>query len=459
MSRYLTAVLALSLIALPAQANFYNSSGNDGRDGSSGRPGRDGSSGTSQTIMPTGNAATIDLSGQPGEAGDHGRDGERPLCVYDRYDRGNHRDRDNDRHGISRNITEANGGNGGQGGQGGQGGNAGNLTLYYTNLSDLRNILVRANGGQGGRGGRGGYGANGCRCPRNYWTVKTCTGTGKDRKCKETSYSCTDGRDGRNGGDGLDGRIGATGQLTLINRSTLLPTDVPTQTATLEAWQQQPIELSQNRWATTTGANNLFAPGSTIADRYTLLEERVERTVKLQWQAPEAFSNFAKLPIKFAIDEQKRAQVILPEDMWAQTTWQQSENAAILTVNQVMYRQDALKLGVVGLRGSGQKLTIKLLDVALQTGRVNTGAIQLQYRVKQNDGSFKTYFAGEVPAALVNSRANEFVLSLGQLPIEPAVLAAGTTVDLAMRVNRSFGSNNTDQVILWQGVIGALPAK
>jgi hypothetical protein len=58
-------------------------------------------------------------------------------------------------------------------------------------------------------------------------------------------------------------------------------------------------------------------------------------------------------------------------------------NAVTFSVDQVMYRQDALKLGVVGLRGTRPQLSLKLLDVALQTDRVQTGAIHLKYRVSR----------------------------------------------------------------------------
>jgi hypothetical protein len=46
-----------------------------------------------------------------------------------------------------------------------------------------------------------------------------------------------------------------------------------------------------------------------------------------------------------------------------------------------------------------------------------------------------------------------------KLPIAPAALQAGTMMDLEIRVPRSFGSNSTEQVIQWQGVIGAVPVK
>jgi hypothetical protein len=445
--------LALNLITFPAQASFFNTIGNDGRDGSSGRSGRDGSSGASQTVFATPNPATIDLSGQAGEDGDDGRDAERPYCHVDRgY--GRHHDDE-----IDYDLNGANGGNGGSGGNGGNGGSAGNLTLYYQNLTDLRNLSVRAIGGRGGRSGRGGYGSSGCRCPRRHWSVKKCTGTGAEQKCHTREYSCTDGRNGWNGAEGRDGSTGAYGQLTLINRATALPADRTSHTTTFSDWQQQPIDLSRNYWDTATGAATLFAPGAVLADRYTYLADRVERSVQLQWQAPKPLSQFANLAARFEIDAEKQVQIRLPPEFWPKSNIQQTGNAVTVSIDQVMYRQDALKLGVVGLRGSGEQLAIKLLDVALQTDRVQTGAIAVKYRVKQGDGSLVAKFTGEVPAQFVSSRANEFVLGLGQLGIEPTALQAGTTVDLEISVARSFGANRADQVIRWQGTIGALPPK
>jgi hypothetical protein len=238
-----------------------------------------------------------------------------------------------------------------------------------------------------------------------------------------------------------------------------LPADAPTRTVTLGDWSQQPIALAHNRWASNTGATSLFAPGSVLADRYTFLEERVERSIRLAWLAPIPMSTFANLSAQCQIDDQKQVKINLPPEFWAQSRLQQSGDEVTFNIDQVMYRRDALKLGVVGLRGAGPQLNLKLLDVALQTDRVQTGTIQLKYQVKQNNGNWQTEFAGPLPSSLVSHRANEFVLALGQLPIAPAALQAGTMMDLEIRVPRSFGSNSTEQVIQWQGVIGAVPVK
>jgi hypothetical protein len=159
------------------------------------------------------------------------------------------------------------------------------------------------------------------------------------------------------------------------------------------------------------------------------------------------------------IDDQKQVKITLPPEFWAQSRLQQSGNAVTFSVDQVMYRQDALKLGVVGLRGTGPQLSLKLLDVAWQTDRVQTGAIQLKYRVKPSDGSWRTEFDGPLPNSLIAPRTNEFSLALGKLPITPTALPAGTSVELEIRVARSLGANHADQVMQWQGTIGGLPAK
>jgi hypothetical protein len=448
MRRYLLIPLATTLMAMPAQASFGDNFGSHGSDGADGRSGRSGRSASDQTFFINNAPANLDLVGSDGEDGDDGRDGERAYCAIDRH----HDEIDDDLRGAS-------GGDGGNGGNGGDGGNGGNVTLYYQSLTDLRNVLVRAQGGRGGRAGRGGYGANGCNCHRHRWHVKKCTGTGAEQKCHTESYSCTDGRDGRGGRYGSDGRQGHTGQLTLIPGTTQLKPDNPKQQATLATWSQQSIALSQNRWQTNTGATSLLAPGSTVTDRYTFLAERVERSVQMKWQAPTPVQKFADLNIGFQIDADKNTQIQLPEKFWAKSTIEQSGNQVTMTVQDVMYRDEALRLGVAGLRGAGNRLSVKLLDVALQTNRVNTGTIQLQYRVKQNDGSLSNHFTGEIPAQYVNARANELVLELGKLPIDPTALQAGKSIDLVITVGRSFGRNAANQVIRWEGVIGALPEK
>lgn len=176
--------------------------GRDGRTGTDGRSGRDGDSGENQNIFVNGSPVNLDLSGKDGEDGEDGEYGDQPDCGFQRNR-------------VSHDINAPDGGNGGNGGKGGDGGNGGSLTVYYSNLADLRNISVRATGGEGGRGGRGGNGTEGCHCHRRRWEVKTCQGTpgSPDYKCTEKVYRCSDnsdGSDGRDGSDGSDGRLGTT---------------------------------------------------------------------------------------------------------------------------------------------------------------------------------------------------------------------------------------------------------
>ena len=134
------------LLAWSAEIREY---GNDGRNGSDGRTGQRGRDGQSQTIFADGSPLNLDLSGEDGSSGEDGLSGENADCERQPRD-------------VDHDVRAADGGKGGNGGNGGDGGDGGALTIYYTNLADLKKIAVRANGGRGGQSGRGAYGGEGC---------------------------------------------------------------------------------------------------------------------------------------------------------------------------------------------------------------------------------------------------------------------------------------------------------
>lgn len=105
-----------------AQASDF---GRDGRNGSDGQTGRRGRDGQSQTVFANGSSLNLDLSASDGEDGLDGREGENADCARQPRE-------------VDHNLQAAKGGNGGDGGDGG---NGGSLTVYYSNLADLKKYL------------------------------------------------------------------------------------------------------------------------------------------------------------------------------------------------------------------------------------------------------------------------------------------------------------------------------
>ncbi len=127
------------LSTLRAIADEIRSYGIDGTDGRNGRPGSDGAAGSSRTIRATGATQAVYTGGSDGQDGEAGETGNRPACHSQPSE-------------VEYDLQAPDGGDGGDGGAGGNGGNGGDVTIYYTNLADLRLITVNSHGGRGGRG-------------------------------------------------------------------------------------------------------------------------------------------------------------------------------------------------------------------------------------------------------------------------------------------------------------------
>ncbi|MEO1560635.1 MAG: collagen-like protein, partial [Cyanobacteria bacterium J06632_19] len=306
---------------------YYNRDGADGRDGRSGRNGR---SGRDTTVFADGSPVSFDLSGRDGEDGEDGEDGDRPRCRR-RYGKK-----------VKGNIHAADGGKGGDAGRGGNGGNGGLLTVYYSNIAELKSILVRSQGGEGGRGGRGGDGAIGCRCRRRSWTIESCSGKkGTDSyKCKKRKYRCYRGSDGRDGYDGRDGKGGKNGFLSLIKGKQQLSVDNPQAELSFTELEGKSIRLSRNRWISRNGAVALLAPGSIIADTYREFDKRIERDFQVVWQENQPINNFSKARLKLNLNNDGKIEVDYPKKLWLDISNKQEKDlTTIIKLNFPEFRR------------------------------------------------------------------------------------------------------------------------
>jgi hypothetical protein len=416
----------------------------DGDRGSNGRGGRDGRSGQNQTIS-AGSPVNLDLSGTNGEDGEDGENGYRPRCGRDYSDKAN------------RDIHAADGGNGGAGGRGGDGGNGGSLTVYYSNLADLKQIFIRATGGEGGRGGRGGQGTAGCNCRRRSWEVKTCKGTPgtPDHKCTNKVYRCYDGRNGSDGSDGRDGKRGSLGTLSIINSKEPLVNDSPSRKVAIAELGNQQFNLSKNKWLQRQGAVYLLAAGSVIADEYREFERRLEGTFKLIWQEKQPIANFANQNVTLTLNDNQQVEIAFPEDMWVDGSSNIQDKLTEFTVNYAIPKQEVTRLAVSEFSGAGENLNLKIVDLAAKSDLINT-QFKVKYRARDNfSGAFdyQTFYEGEIPATLVTRDYNRFTLNLGKLKIPSDALSSGTNVEIELVAIRSLGGRSTQQTLRWQGAI------
>jgi len=208
----------------------------------------------------------------------------------------------------------------GRAGEAGEDG--GTLTVYYTDLADLRNIYVDASGGEGGAGLPG---STTYRCPPPHpsWEDEnnllepsipdveinlppelppeiqnqinqSSTSVTKDfdpndiRIRQSPRPGCTP----QTSAPGPTGKDGRPGQLRIVNREELVPPETPETSATLAELIEQPVDLSKHLWRERQGAADLLAPGSIIADEYQEYVEQLAVTAQLQWEADSPLSDF-----------------------------------------------------------------------------------------------------------------------------------------------------------------------
>ncbi|MBV6624415.1 MAG: collagen-like protein [Rivularia sp. (in: Bacteria)] len=419
------------------KGRYYNRDGSDGRDGRSGRNGR---SGRDATVFADGSPVSLDLSGRDGEDGEDGEDGDRPRCRR-RYSNK-----------VKRNIHAADGGKGGDAGSGGNGGSGGLLTVYYSNIADLKSILVRSQGGEGGRGGRGGDGAIGCRCRRRSWTVKSCKGKkGTDNyKCKKRKYRCYQGSDGRDGYDGKDGKQGNNGFLSLVKGKQQLKADNPQAELSFVELNGKSIRLSKNRWISRNGAASLLAPGSIIADKYREFDKRIERDFQVVWREKQPINNFSKAKIKLNLNNDGKIEVDSPQKLWLDISKNQENDLTKLVVNHAIPEKEVTELKPADFVGSGENLTVSIVDLAGRSDIIKT-RFKVEYEVRDDNGD---EYEADIPPELVTKDYNRFTLALGKLPIIPKQgLEVGTKVRIKVTAIRSLGNRSKTQTITWKALV------
>ncbi|MEM9008018.1 MAG: collagen-like protein [Cyanobacteria bacterium P01_F01_bin.86] len=435
-----TALSSPLFSTLSAIADIIRTYGTDGSDGRSGRDGRDGTTGNSRTIRADGSSQEVYTVGTDGQDGETGEIGQRSsFCRSQPYD-------------VEYDLQAPDGGNGGNGGDGGDGGNGGDVTIYYTNLADLRLITVSAEGGQPGRGGRGALGGRGCECEDRRWRVKTCDGD----DCEEERYTCRDGDDGRFGYNGRDGRVGQPGQLWLVNQAEPLLPETPTQIQTLAAFAQQPIQLSKNLWREQSGASLLLATNSIVADVYHDYIGRVEGQAQILWEAPRLPTDFSTTSTTAVIDDTGNVQFEFPESVWLTGNQDQVDGLTTYTITGAVRANEATHLATGQMDGQGSELTLAVIDLARESDYLTT-QFELLYRTAAGNPHddrrlrYQTRYEGEIPASLVTRDNNRFVLSLGELPIESRYLRTGIHVRAELRITRSLGNNSATKTLDWQG--------
>lgn len=405
---------ALLLAFLTAQMSFASMKfGTDGESGRSGSSGSSGSSGQSVTIFAQQlqQGVRYNLSGQDGDDGSLGGDGaDAYFCRQER---------------VAENLYGANAGEGGSGGSGGSGGDGGDAVIYYSDLSQLKKILIHSVGGEGGRGAYGGRGgAMGCRCTFSYWEMPPhCEEfTDKDgkrvRHCDEAPrFSCQDGRSGRDGSNGSDGRDGSYGSVMLIkSKSALAEENTSARVAVSKLVQGQAVNtvLTENLFTQKQGINSLLAAGSEVSDRYTEFVRRASENVSVAWRSSRRASDFSGV-VAAGITGGKVSFSVSSDDILV-TQESHEGSSHVLTIAQAYKMNEFSQLSMVR-EGFGKNTKIKV-----QAGSPRPDLVQDSYTVKITHVrpiiKDKVVYYNTLPASFIQTIGSQVVLNLGALQFE-----------------------------------------
>jgi hypothetical protein len=326
---FLSAFVATTVYA---QSQFF---GVPGRSGADGRYGRNGLNGQEQVIRVGNQAIAYDLSGGEGDDAENGALGENASQCQQPEE-------------SEFNLIGAQGGNGGNGGNGGSGGTGGKATIYFDELSQLRNVSLKNSGGRPRRGGLGAQAGSGCTCQQPSWTVSycvwerqsqplkepnqawkaerqrtsRCTGnylidkigdiagfTNEDQNYRyrwryvgldrESLFTCVSGAQGQNGRNGSDGLTGAHGRVWLVQGNSI-PTEKLNHTEKASTLSGKNIQFVKNNWLEKSGLGQLLAPGSNVHDNYLLIETK-RRSLNLVWSTGKSFADLGDPMIEAAI--------------------------------------------------------------------------------------------------------------------------------------------------------------
>lgn len=430
--------------------------GQHGRDGREGRDGRNGQNGATQTVFADGKPLNLDLSGTNGTDGTDAEHGESARCpVY--WDAPDY------------NLQGANGGNGGRGGNGGAGGNGGDLTIFYQQPQDLRSIFVNNVGGESGISGRGGYGGDGCVCPVSSWRVETChweeikptspeEKPRRERKCTTERYYCTSGSDGANGRDGATARQGETGSITLVQNLKAIPADNTATTISLDELQKTGVTLSKNIWRSQSGLLSKLASGSKVADSYREYVELWQAPIRLTWQATQPTSQFLDAQYSLALRDDKSLTVTQSGAAWLEYRVDRQGNGFNLVVTRAMQESDATQLIRQGISGTGRDLKFVISDFGKHHAWLDT-KFHIKYSTRNPNPEFREgYTYGDrynevLPVEYVTQNGADYILHLGDLPINAEYLQSGRGVELEITAERTFAEHRTTQNIRWQGIL------
>jgi hypothetical protein len=434
---------------------YRGSYGSDGKAGSSGRDGQ------SITTVASGSYQEYILNGGNGEPGGNASAGGNAYsCSYSE--------------GHS-NEYGADGGDGGDGGAGGHGGNGGDVLVYYTNLSDVKNIYIQSHFGYGAQGGYGSHGGYGCACSSYSWSRESCStsescssericeANGETRtqdgvtapvrvchdrrtctpvtSCSTNTYYCSSGSSGRSGKDGRAGSNGRMGILRLVKDLTALPSESPQFSSDLIGLTKTKALLSKRLWDLKKGALDLVMTGSVLDNHYYEFKELAQAEFRIVWADERSLLDFKDNQVSLSFDGKQIHFKITGPDFLKYSTKTEGK-LTTLTIEAAYKKAEISNLEIGQTLGSGNNLKLHLVDRSQLSELVAT-KIKLQLVYKPTLLGWRVIYDTELPQEALEVKAGQIVVNIGKLGINPKFIKSGRKVRYTFWIERSFGNNKT----------------
>ncbi len=365
------------------------------------------------------------------------------------------------------------------GNNGGNGGNGGNLTIYYSNLDYLSQIYVDASGGRGGSGRRN------LSCNRSSPISSDSLQRAVESALEESgvterqpSEAARDSDRYQSGHPGFSnsfpnstqhstsstcrsgsrGSDGNPGQLRIINRQERLPLENNGVEVSLSNLLNRTFNLSKHIWHERSGAADLLAPGSIIADEYLEFVDLIESTVQVSWDVPQPIETFANRQASLHLQDNGSVSIDLEGDFWSLTETRQQDGVTEVALTTLIPANEVTDLAIGQLIHEDNALNLYIIDRAGLTDSLET-TFQLRYTATtpqsryETRPSWRTHYSDDVPKEVVSRDRNRFVLNLDQLPIEAQYLRPGTYINIKLDITRSLGERSATQTLTWQGEI------
>lgn len=341
-----------------------------------------GENGRTVIIHDLSQQMSYDLSGQNGADGANGSEGHSGRCYSD-----------ND---------SVRGDDGGNGQNGEDGGNGGNAIVHFSNIRDLQNLKIISFGRDGGRGGKGGSSGFGCGGAQS-------------------------GSDGKPGNDGSKGRMGS---LYLIKHPLAYIENQTAKTVKLEELMKNETIMVENIWDKATGAANLLARSSQIADEYYLLNKVFKKKIVIKWLADSDATRYSKVETNLNLAKEK-----LKIDFSGYVADQSIlvlDDQIEISIYNLVKEDEIIKLDSPRFSGIGTDIKLEFSDSSLQMEGVKR---RYEVNVLKMGIIDATYIA-------TTNNANDFIsvqghkveMALGKLDFEPKYKKKGTRLLINFKV-------------------------